>query len=212
MLAINPPSYHNNDCFLLRKGRCVELAPKRTVPLLTVLFLAAIFDNDDGVAVGPDPGKPIPDLKSFQVIGEHAGKEINWKTATKDKAILFVFVRSEKWDRPTARLLKKLDDSLGEDRQKQASAPALAIIWVTKEPDKAKEYLPRAQQSLKLEKSSWNVFSGEIYDMEGWVLSGDAMINIVIAKENRVAWGRAYQTANETLVRPIRQALGGEKK
>jgi hypothetical protein len=48
--------------------------------------------------------------------------------------------------------------------------------------------------------------------MDGWVLSGDAMINFVIAKENKIAWGRAYQSADETIVRQVRQALLGEKK
>jgi hypothetical protein len=121
--------------------------------MVSLFFLTALIHYDEGVAVGPDLGKPVPDLKSIQVTGEHTGKEINWKTEVKEKTTLFAFVRSDKWDRPTARLLKKIDDALGEDKQKQTSPAAITIIWVTKEQDKAKEYLPRAQQSLKCNKA-----------------------------------------------------------
>jgi hypothetical protein len=178
--------------------------------MITTLLLLLFVVPDDGIAVGPEPGTGIPSLKTFQVHGDLAGKEVDWKTQSPDHPILFVFLRSDQWDRPLARVVKKLDDLLQADRQ-QTKAD-LAIIWITKDLEKGKEYLPRAQQSLKLQASSWNILAGEVYDAQGWVLSGDLPLNLILVKKKKIAWGRAYREMSDVPVRGVRTALWGEKK
>ena len=56
------------------------------------------------------------------------------------------------------------------------------------------------------------VFSGEAFDAQGWVLSGDSVVNVIIVKDNKVAWGRAYGLANDETVKPVFAALTEEKK
>lgn len=181
--------------------------------MFTFFLLGCILLNDDQeTVIGPDVGKPAPALKVFQATGDQAGKDVNGSDVSKDRPTLFVFVNSEKWDRPVARFLKKLDERLSEARQNKLPNGQVAIVWLTKDSDKAREYLPRAQQSLKLEASTWNVFSGDAYDAQGWVLSGDAVVNVVVVKDNKVTWGRAYKTANDTTVRPVLAAVLGDKK
>jgi hypothetical protein len=177
-----------------------------------LMLLIVLGAADEGTAVGPEVGKQVPSLKTVQIAGEQRGKEVNWKQESKDKPTIFIFIRSDKWDRPLARVLRLVDESVAQDRQNASPGAQVALIWVTKDVDKAKEYLPRVQQSIKLQASNWNVFEGELYDVEGWVLSGDSTINVIIAKENKIAWGRAFQNVSDSLARTIRAAyLGGKK-
>jgi hypothetical protein len=180
--------------------------------MFTVLLVTLSVSLDDGTAVGPEVGKAIPTLKTFQAAGDQADKEIDWTEGSKDKPTVFVFIHSGKWDRPVARFLKKLDERVNEVRQNKLPKAQVAVVWLTKEIDKGKEYLPRAQLSLKLQASSWNVFSGEAFDAQGWVLSGDSVVNVIIVKDNKVAWGRAYGLANDETVKPVFAALTEEKK
>jgi len=179
--------------------------------MVTLFFLSALICSDDGVAVGPEVGKPVPDLKTIQVVGDHAGKEINWKNEAKDKATLFVFIRSDKWDRPTARLLKKLDDALGEDRQKQTSPPTLVIIWTTKEVDKAKEYLPRAQMSINLTQTVWSVYAGEKSGPTGWNIDVASSVTAVVADGPKVVKSFDYISVNDTVVPDVLKVLPAKK-
>jgi hypothetical protein len=180
--------------------------------MFTLILLTLPISFDDGTAVGPEAGKPVPALKTHQAAGDQADKEVDWQTASKDKPTLFVFVNSDKWDRPVARFLKKLDEAVNEAKQKAMPKAQVAIIWLTKDVDKGKEYLPRAQGSLKLQATSWNVFAGDAYDAQGWVLSGDSVINVILVKNNQVNWGRAFSAVNDTTVRPVVAALQAEKK
>lgn len=176
-----------------------------TLPLL--LLLSWIDDKE--IVAGPELNKPIPSLKTLQIVGDHADKEIDWKETAKTKPTLIVFVRSDKWDRPVARVLKQLDDALIAARKDLPDAH-VAIVWISKEGERAKEYLPKVQQSLKMQVSSWNHFNGEVYDASGWQLSGDGALNIVLVKDNKAVWGRAFSTMQESIARQAMKELKGK--
>lgn len=167
-----------------------------------MLTLIACIDDTDTKA-GPEVGKPIPELKLAQIHGEHAGKEVDARELAKTPSTIFVTVRKDKWDRPVARVLKQLDEAVA----KQDSKAQIVIVWVSKDADHAKEYLPKAQQSLKLSASSWNHYSGEVYDAAGWQLSGDGPLNIIIVKAGKAHWGRAFATVNEKIVGKVTEAM-----
>lgn len=170
------------------------------------MFLILTVHQENDIVAGPELYKPIPSLKTLQIVGDQADKEINWNETAKTKPHIIAFVRSDKWDRPVARVLKQLDDALITVR-KDIPDVHLGIIWVSKDIERAKEYLPKVQQSIKLQASSWNHFNGEIYDTTGWQLSGDGALNIVIVKENKAAWGRSFSTMEESIVRKTISAL-----
>lgn len=175
---------------------------------LSLLLLSAWIDDKDIVA-GPELNKPIPSLKTLQIVGDHADKEIDWKETAQTKSTLIVFVRSDKWERPVARVLKQLDDALIAARKDLPDAH-IGIVWVSKDAEKAKDYLPKVQQSIKLQASSWNHFNGEVYDATGWQLSGDGALNIVLVKGNKTIWGRAFSTMQEGIVKQTMAQLKGK--
>jgi len=175
---------------------------------LTLLLFIPWMDDKEIVA-GPELNKPIPSLKTLQIVGDHADKEIDWKETAQAKPTLIVFVRTDKWDRPVARVLKQLDDALIAVRKDLPDAH-VGIVWVSKDADKAKDYLPKVQQSIKLQASSWNHFNGEVYDATGWQLSGDGALNIVLVKDNKAVWGRAFSTMQESIVKQTMAELKGK--
>jgi hypothetical protein len=179
--------------------------------MIALTLLSVLLWSDDGTNIGPEPGKPVPALKTHQVVGDKSGQEVDLRVETQDKPVIFIFIPSEKWDRPIARFLRQLDEAIQGDRQKDEPRGQIYLVWVTKDVEKAKEYLPRAQQSIKLQASTWNILRGEVYDAQDWALSGDSALNIIIAKKNKVAWGKAYASVNDGLARTVRQAWKGQK-
>lgn len=167
-----------------------------------ILTLIPIVDDTD-IKAGPEVGKSIPELKVTQIHGEHAGKEVDARELSKTASTIFVTVRKDKWDRPVARVLKQLDEAV----TKQDNKAQIVIVWVSKDADHAKEYLPKAQQSLKLSASTWNHFNGEVYDAASWQLSGDGPLNIIITKAGKAHWGRAFATVDEKIVGKVTDAL-----
>ena len=81
---------------------------------------------------------------------------------------------------------------------------------MSKDADKAKDYLPKVQQSIKLQASSWNHFNGEVYDATAWQLSGDGALNIVLVKDNKAIWGRAFSIMQEGIVKQTMAELKGK--
>ncbi|MFT3882372.1 MAG: hypothetical protein QM703_22315 [Gemmatales bacterium] len=173
-----------------------------TLPLL-LLFC---WSDDKEIVAGPELNKPIPSLKTLQIVGDQADKEIDWKETAKTKPTLIVFVRCDKWDRPVARVLKQLDDALVAARNDLPDTH-IAFVWISKDGERAREYLPKVQQSLKMQASSWNHFNGEVYDATGWQLSGDGALNIVLVKDNKAVWGRAYSTMQESIAKQVMMEL-----
>jgi hypothetical protein len=167
-----------------------------------MLTFIPMWDDND-IKAGPEVGKPIPELKLSQIHGADAGKEVDARELAKPASTIFITIRKDKWDRPVARVLRQLDEAVA----KQDSKAQIVIVWVSKDADHAKEYLPKAQQSLKLSASSWNHFNGEVYDAAGWQLSGDGPLNIIITKAGKVHWGRAFATVDEKIVNKVTEAL-----
>ena len=173
--------------------------------VLTLLCVLTLSDDKEIVA-GPELNKPIPSLKTTQIVGEQADKEIDCKETAQTKPTLLVFVRSDKWDRPVARVLKQIDDAFIAERKDHPDVH-VGIIWVSKDAERAKEYLPKVQQSLKMQASSWNFYNGEVYDATGWQLSGDGSLNLVLVKNNKAVWGRAYSTMQEAIAKKVMKEL-----
>lgn len=170
------------------------------------LCLLMLQQKDEGLVAGPAVGATMPSLKIWQIVGEQREKQLDMQADVKSHPALLIFVQSDKWDRPVARILRQLDDAMVEVRKTNAKA-RIEIVWISKDLDKAKEYLPKAAQSLKLQTSSWNCFPGDIYDAAGWQLSGDGALNLVIIKDGKVSWGRAYAAAREEIVKSTMNAF-----
>ena len=142
---------------------------------------------------GPAAGTATPALKLIAATGASAGKEIDFAAARKGHPTLYVFVQGDAWERPAARFLKGLDEAAataGEDVE-------VVAIWLTDAIDKTKEYLPKAQESLKLGRTTFAVYNGTPAGPDDWRLHGNANISVIAARDGKLLGGIGYKSVNE---------------
>jgi hypothetical protein len=170
--------------------------------VFAVTFGTALAWAQD-VGSGPDKGKKVPALKVFDATGPSAGKEVDYALERKDAPTVYVFVQADKWDRPMARFLRKLDEAV----LKEGKGASVVAVWLTADPDKTKEYLPIAQESLKFEAAALTCYTGEKSGPEGWGINLDAHLTAVVANERKVVAVFGYLSINETAVPQVHKAL-----
>jgi hypothetical protein len=93
------------------------------------LFLASLAWAQE-VSSGPDQGKKVPPLKVFAATGPNKDTEIDYAAERKEKPTIYLFIQADKWDRPMARFLRKLDQAL----QKANDEAVLVAVWLTEDP------------------------------------------------------------------------------
>jgi hypothetical protein len=172
-------------------------------PLLALPCLA--WGQD--VVSGPDKGKKVPALKVFDATGPNKGKEVDYAAERKDRPTVYVFVRADKWDRPMARFLRGLDEAV-----RPVEDASVVAVWLTDDPDKAKEYLPVAQQSLQLQATALTCFTGGKAGPEGWGVNADAHLTAVVTNKGKVGATFGFRSLNETDVPAVRDALKGVRQ
>lgn len=145
---------------------------------------------------GPDPGSNISPLRVAVITGENAGETLDVAQRRGAMPTIYIFIQADKWDRPLARFLRALDDDLRKDR----SDVAVIVTWLTDDVETAKDYLPKAQQSIQLSQTSLAVFPGDKNGPTGWSIDSRAHLTAVIASDSRVVAKFAYRSLNETNV------------
>jgi hypothetical protein len=158
-------------------------------------------------ASGPAEASKIDPLKVFVVIGEDAGVEGDVAEKRKGKPTIFAFVQADKWDRPVARFLKALDQELRRGREEVA----LVVVWLTDDLEKAKEYLPLPQQSLKLSQTTWTIYPGNKSGPGDWLLNAHAHLTVVVSDGNKVAASLGFQSVNELDAPKVMERLPPKK-
>jgi hypothetical protein len=150
------------------------------------------------VESGPKAGEKIGELKAFGVVGTVEGKEADYAIERKDSPTVYMFVNAANFSRPMAKFMRTLDSKLGEINDKAAGV----AVWLTDDAEKSKEYLPKAQQSLKFDKTALAVL-GDKSGPNGWGINPDAHLTVVVANKGKVVKSFAYTTVNETDVRAV---------
>ncbi|MBI5799452.1 MAG: hypothetical protein HZA92_01820 [Verrucomicrobia bacterium] len=162
----------------------------------TTLALAAIES-------GPAVDSALPDLKADAVTGDDAGRKITFTTTRKAKPTVYVFIRADKFDRPVARYLKFLDKALvelGKDTH-------VVAVWITDDADKTREYLPKVQQSIKLEATTLALYAEDKLGPNAWALNDRAHVTTIVTDGAKVKARFAEQSLNETNVAEVTAAL-----
>lgn len=178
------------------------------VSLLTMLA-TGIARGD--VQSGPDVGKDVAAAKVRVATGDDADKELDCVDQRKEKPTIYLFIDADRWDRPMARYVRTLDAAA----KKAGKETQVVAIWLTSDQDKTKEYLPKAQMSLKLEATVLTQFTGAKSGPEGWGINDMASLTTIVAKDKKVQATFAYVSLNETDVPKVEEALGkalAEKK
>lgn len=155
------------------------------------------------VASGPAAGAKVEPLKVVIAAGENAGKETDVAEEQKGKPTVFVFVQADKWDRPVARFLRTLDVDLAKER----TDVKIIAVWLTDDVMKSKDYLPKAQESLKLSQTTWSVHPGDKGGPAGWGINADAHLTAVVVQDNKVTASFGYRSVNETDVPAVIKEL-----
>jgi hypothetical protein len=174
----------------------------KNVAIIVMLTLAGMVTAAD-IESGPAPGEKIAALKVHAVIGPIEDKDIDYAAERKEKPTVYVFVQADKFDRPTARYLKELDKVVGVIGKETM----VVAVWITGDADASKAYLPRMQQSIRLETTALTVSSDGNTGPNGWSLDDRAHVTTVVAKDGKAAARFAYQSLNETDVPKVEEAL-----
>ena len=175
---------------------------RRLVALVVVFVLSSSLAFAD-LDSGPGNGKALEPLKVVVVAGESSGKELDFVAERKDKPTVFVLVVSDKFARPMARFIKVLDDKLKADRPDVD----IVAVWLTDDVAKSKDYLPKAFESLKTNRTAWSVFPGEKTGPNNWGINADADITVVVSDGAKATFSKGYRSINETEVPKVLEAL-----
>ena len=158
---------------------------------------------------GPKAGEKVPALKVFGVVGTVEGKEADFAKDRKDAPTIYIFVQAMEGGlpvggRPAARFMKELDTKIGDTSKETA----IVAVWLgEKSFDKHKEYIPKFQMSLKLEKTSLTAFDGEKSGPNNWAVNSDVHVTVVIVNKGKVVKSFAFTSVNETDVKPVLEEL-----
>lgn len=155
---------------------------------------------------GPKVGSKVEALKVFAATGEDAGKEVNFAAERKEKLTLYVFVQADKWDRPVARFFAALDKAIVKDHKDVQ----IIAVWLTDDVDKSKEYLPRAQESLRLSQTTFAVNTGDKNGPAGWGIN-DVDVTVVVAQDKKVVASFGFGSVNETVAPTVLKKLKPSK-
>jgi len=169
-----------------------------------IVFPAALHAQTNS---GPSTGSKIEPLKVFAVTGDSTGEVLDITAKHAGKPAIFLFIQADKFDRPIGRFLKVLDQELSKDR---ADVPAIAV-WLTDDVEKSKEYLPRAQDSIKLGHIALAVYPGDKNGPQGWAINTGAHLTVILANENRVTSTFGFRSVNDLDVPTVLAKLSPKK-
>jgi hypothetical protein len=152
-------------------------------------------------------GAEVRPLKVHAVTGEHAGQELDYAAERKAGTTVVLFVNAEQWSRPVARYVKALDSELAK-RVPGAEKTEAVAVWLTGDAAQSKDYLPKAQMSLNLSKTSLTVFEGPKSGPEGWNVDIAAQLTAVIIRDGQEVARFDYRSTNDQDVPEVVKALG----
>lgn len=155
------------------------------------------------VESGPVAGAKLAALKVAAATGEFAGEEVDYLDKRKDKPTIYAFVQAASWDRPMARYLRTLDAAV----KKTGGDVQIVAVWLTDDAEKSKEYLPKAQMSLKLELTALVVYAGDKSGPENWGINDRATLTTVVSDGATCGARFGYVSLNETDVPAVEKAL-----
>lgn len=93
----------------------------------------------------------------YDATGLHREKEVNYAGERKDLPTVYLLIRADKFDRPMNRFMKELDKAVKKDLENVY----IVAVWLSEDTDKAREFLPRIQQSVGYETTALTVFQGK---------------------------------------------------
>jgi hypothetical protein len=176
----------------------------RLVAPLAIAYTPLVKAAD--IPSGPEPDTAIKPCAVAIVAGQGEGETLDIVLRRAERPTIYVFVQAERFDRPTARFIRAIDETLKGGVSQAPDAESVAV-WLTDAPEKSHEFLPRAQQSLKLEKTTWSIYDGSSKGPDSWSINDAALLTAVVARDGKVVRSFGYQSLDEVEPREVLQAL-----
>ena len=184
----------------------------KTVCLTGCLLIALLIPSpqawaDGDMESGPKVGDKVPALKVFDVTGLHESEQVDYVAKRGDKPTIYLLLQAAEFSRPIARFMKAIDTAL----EKSELDAYQVAVWLTDDHEKTKEYLPRGQNSLKLQKTALTYYEGEKTGPENWSINDQAFVTIVVVDKNIVIDTFGYISINATVAPDILKTVPGLK-
>jgi hypothetical protein len=170
-----------------------------------VSFVAIVIPTlvQADVASGPSVGAEVRPLKVEGVAGDFAGKEVDVAAERGHQPTVYLFVHAQRFDRPAARFMKKLDEAVKSRNGKAA----VVAVWLSDDKESARTRLTAIQNSLQFAATSLSVYPSLSELPDGWGLNTDAHLTAVVAAKGKVTANFAYVSVNETVAPEVIEAL-----
>lgn len=169
-----------------------------------VLLLSSIAAAD--VESGPTAGMAVPKLDVYAVVGDVSGESLDFTAKRDQQPTVYCFIPADKFSRPTARLMRILDEKLTG----VVAEGHIVAVWVTGDVAQSKEYLARVNMSLKLSATTLCVFEGDASGPGEWGVNTDADITVVVVNKGQVLKSFGFVSANDTLTDEVLKVLSAE--
>lgn len=153
------------------------------------------------VESGPKEGEAVGELKVSVLTGENEGKDLDIAKLRKEAPTIYLFVNSERFSRPMARFMKKIDESIADANEKAQSV----AVWIGGDLANNKDRLPKIQTSLNFAKTSLTVHDGA--EPKGWAVNTDAHLTVVLAANGKVIKSYGFDSVNETDEKTVMEAF-----
>ena len=145
---------------------------------------------------GPEIGSEVATLPVDAITGEAADQSVDYKDRRGKRPTIYAFIPQEKWGRPAARFLRELDQKI----RATAEDSELVVVWLTEDVQAAKDYLPKAQMSLRLTDTALTVFDGPLAGPNDWAIHDEADLTAVVVNNGKVFACFGFVSVNETVV------------
>jgi hypothetical protein len=176
---------------------------KAVVLALSMLLACVCGKALAQIESGPAAGAKVEPLKVVIAAGGEAGSEADIAERRKGETTVYLFVQADKWDRPVARFVRTLDEEVSNKR----SGVTIYAIWLTKDVEESKSYLPRAEQSLRASQTTYCVFPGDINGPAGWAIDSRAHLTAVVVADEKVTASFGYRSVNETDIPAVMEKI-----
>ncbi|GIW87672.1 MAG: hypothetical protein KatS3mg108_1996 [Isosphaeraceae bacterium] len=174
-----------------------------SIPLTLILTTVAVWQGER--PSGPEPGAAIPALRVQVAAGPGEGQRLDVASDREGRPTIYAFVQAAQLDRPMARLLRTIDEALAA--RDPSGELRLAAVWLTDQPENALEFLPRAQQSLRLTRTTWTVYEGQRQGPDGWSINDAVGITFVVARDRKVVRSFGLDSWSDADARRVLSAL-----
>jgi len=174
----------------------------RALGLLLGLIVVTDSIARADVDSGPTVGEKMPALSLPVVVGNNAGNETDWVKERGDKPTVYFFIRTDKFTRPSARVIKKFDGELAQLGETKAVA-----VWLTDNKADTEKHLPLVQQSLQFDNTTLCLHDSNRDGPNNWGVNSDADLTAVVIADGKVIKRFGWVGPNETVVKDLVAAL-----